>query len=357
MPIRRCSPGMRPRSSAARSCCASKTSTRRAVNPNLPTPSSRTCTGWGSTWPEPVWRQSERFADLCRMPPSAAATGPALSLLLLAQRYRRARHRHRSRWRAALCRHLPASEPAPISRAAGARRSGAIPAGHGSAPSRLTGAADLHRRRTDSAATARKSALPGPNAGAMPCCSARTRPTSYHLSVVVDDAAQGVTHVTRGRDMEAATDLHVLLQFCSACPPDLHLSQADPGRRRQQAQQIQGLAEPAQTCARPAGRRHGCAAPSGFLGSLSRTCRRRTASTVAALPPASNGVPKSGAEHGIEPRIDQFHRIVPEIAHLDDFAHDRHDQPHGLEQQPRQRLRRERAPARPSGSPPSSGHG
>lgn len=38
-------------------------------------------------------------------------------------------------------------------------------------------------------------------------------PTSYHLSVVVDDDAQGVTHVTRGRDMEAATDLHVLLQM------------------------------------------------------------------------------------------------------------------------------------------------
>lgn len=37
-------------------------------------------------------------------------------------------------------------------------------------------------------------------------------PTSYHLSVVVDDAAQGVTHVTRGRDMEAATDVHVVLQ-------------------------------------------------------------------------------------------------------------------------------------------------
>ena len=38
-------------------------------------------------------------------------------------------------------------------------------------------------------------------------------PTSYHLSVVVDDNAQGVTHVTRGRDLEAATDVHVLLQF------------------------------------------------------------------------------------------------------------------------------------------------
>jgi glutamyl-Q tRNA(Asp) synthetase len=38
-------------------------------------------------------------------------------------------------------------------------------------------------------------------------------PTSYHLSVVVDDAAQSITHVTRGRDMEAATDIHVLLQM------------------------------------------------------------------------------------------------------------------------------------------------
>ena len=37
-------------------------------------------------------------------------------------------------------------------------------------------------------------------------------PTSYHLSVVVDDAAQRITHVTRGRDMEASTDIHVLLQ-------------------------------------------------------------------------------------------------------------------------------------------------
>lgn len=40
----------------------------------------------------------------------------------------------------------------------------------------------------------------------------RDTPTSYHLAVVVDDAAQGVTHVTRGADLLAATDLHALLQ-------------------------------------------------------------------------------------------------------------------------------------------------
>ena len=40
----------------------------------------------------------------------------------------------------------------------------------------------------------------------------RDTPTSYHLSVVVDDARQGITHVTRGRDLYAATDLQRLLQ-------------------------------------------------------------------------------------------------------------------------------------------------
>ncbi|UIJ47330.1 glutamyl-Q tRNA(Asp) synthetase [Sphingomonas cannabina] len=37
-------------------------------------------------------------------------------------------------------------------------------------------------------------------------------PASYHLAVTVDDAAQGVTHVVRGRDLFAATDVHRLLQ-------------------------------------------------------------------------------------------------------------------------------------------------
>ncbi|WP_375465903.1 glutamate--tRNA ligase family protein [uncultured Methylobacterium sp.] len=45
-----------------------------------------------------------------------------------------------------------------------------------------------------------------------PVIARRDGAASYHLAVVVDDAAQGVTHVVRGRDLEAATDLHVLLQ-------------------------------------------------------------------------------------------------------------------------------------------------
>jgi glutamyl-Q tRNA(Asp) synthetase len=37
-------------------------------------------------------------------------------------------------------------------------------------------------------------------------------PTSYHLAVTVDDALQGVTLVTRGADLFAATHIHRLLQ-------------------------------------------------------------------------------------------------------------------------------------------------
>lgn len=36
--------------------------------------------------------------------------------------------------------------------------------------------------------------------------------TSYHLAVVVDDAAQGITLVTRGEDLAEATPIHVVLQ-------------------------------------------------------------------------------------------------------------------------------------------------
>jgi glutamyl-Q tRNA(Asp) synthetase len=48
-------------------------------------------------------------------------------------------------------------------------------------------------------------------------------PTSYHLSVTVDDALQGVTIVTRGQDLFAATHIHRLLQALLGLPtPDYH---------------------------------------------------------------------------------------------------------------------------------------
>jgi glutamyl-Q tRNA(Asp) synthetase len=47
-------------------------------------------------------------------------------------------------------------------------------------------------------------------------------PTSYHLSVVVDDALQGVTHVVRGRDLYHATAIHVLLQALLDLPSPIY---------------------------------------------------------------------------------------------------------------------------------------
>jgi len=46
----------------------------------------------------------------------------------------------------------------------------------------------------------------------------RETPTSYHLSVVIDDAAQGVTEVVRGQDLFWATSVHRLLQALLGLP-------------------------------------------------------------------------------------------------------------------------------------------
>lgn len=60
-------------------------------------------------------------------------------------------------------------------------------------------------------------------------------PTSYHLAVTVDDALQGVTLVTRGRDLFEATHVHRLLQALLGLPvPEWHhhpLLTAPDGRR------------------------------------------------------------------------------------------------------------------------------
>jgi len=48
-------------------------------------------------------------------------------------------------------------------------------------------------------------------------------PTSYHLSVVVDDALQSVTHVVRGSDLFWSTSVHRLLQALLGLPaPTYH---------------------------------------------------------------------------------------------------------------------------------------
>ncbi len=59
--------------------------------------------------------------------------------------------------------------------------------------------------------------------------------TSYHLSVVIDDAEQGITHVTRGEDLFEATKIHVVLQRLLVLPTPVYhhhrLIRDDQGKR------------------------------------------------------------------------------------------------------------------------------
>lgn len=47
--------------------------------------------------------------------------------------------------------------------------------------------------------------------------------TSYHLAVVVDDALQGISHVTRGQDLFHATHIHRVLQVLLGLPEPVYL--------------------------------------------------------------------------------------------------------------------------------------
>ena len=72
-------------------------------------------------------------------------------------------------------------------------------------------------------------------------------PTSYHLSVVVDDALQGVTHVVRGQDLQSATSVHRVLQALLDLPaPRYHhhrLMLDNDGRKLSKSTQATGLRE------------------------------------------------------------------------------------------------------------------
>lgn len=71
-------------------------------------------------------------------------------------------------------------------------------------------------------------------------------PSSYHLSVVVDDALQGITHVVRGRDLYHATSVHRLLQRLLGLPEPLYhhhrLLLGPDGRKLSKSNQDTGIA-------------------------------------------------------------------------------------------------------------------
>ncbi|WP_026616300.1 tRNA glutamyl-Q(34) synthetase GluQRS [Ensifer aridi] len=71
-------------------------------------------------------------------------------------------------------------------------------------------------------------------------------PSSYHLSVVVDDAEQGVTHVVRGRDLYHATSVHRLLQRLLSLPEPIYhhhrLILGPDGRKLSKSSEDTGIA-------------------------------------------------------------------------------------------------------------------
>jgi glutamyl-Q tRNA(Asp) synthetase len=72
-------------------------------------------------------------------------------------------------------------------------------------------------------------------------------PTSYHLSVVIDDALQGITHVVRGQDLFHATAVHRLLQQLLGLPAPVYhhhrLILDAEGRKLSKSTQATGLRE------------------------------------------------------------------------------------------------------------------
>lgn len=71
--------------------------------------------------------------------------------------------------------------------------------------------------------------------------------TSYHIAVVVDDATQGITEVTRGADLFEATAIHVILQRLLNLPtPTYHhhrLIRDDQGKRLAKRDDARALAK------------------------------------------------------------------------------------------------------------------
>jgi glutamyl-Q tRNA(Asp) synthetase len=72
-------------------------------------------------------------------------------------------------------------------------------------------------------------------------------PSSYHLSVVIDDALQGVTEVVRGQDLFPATAVHRLLQHLLGLPVPVYrhhrLIRDDLGRKLSKSTGSTGLRE------------------------------------------------------------------------------------------------------------------
>ncbi len=168
----------------------------------------------GVAWEEPVRRQSQHFADYR----AAIAKLDAMGLIYPAFESR-----------AEIARFVRESEPWPSDPDGGPRYPGISKSLDPQERQRLIDAGAPYALRLDmETALARTGPLEWNEAGetvkADPAAwgdfilARKDTPNSYHLSVVVDDALQGVTEVVRGKDLFHSTAAHRVLQTLLGFP-------------------------------------------------------------------------------------------------------------------------------------------
>ncbi len=190
----------------------------------------------GVAWEQPVRRQAEHFADY------RAALGRLQRMGLVVPSFASRREIAAAAGEAAAAGRpwprdpdgavvFPGDEAVLPAREIARRRAQDEPAAlrldHGRALAAVAGALDWQETGDRQGAGDWQAGGTGPVA-ALPwrwgdiVLARKETPTSYHLSVVVDDALQGVTHVVRGRDLFAATAVHRLLQSLLDLPAPLY---------------------------------------------------------------------------------------------------------------------------------------
>lgn len=172
----------------------------------------------GFAWPQPVRQQSQHMADYKAALARLQAMGLAYPCFC-----------SRKTVAAAL-----AADPAPAMGAEGPLYPGTCRTLSPTERQRRIAAGERHSWRLDSAATAARhpglvfTGIDGRETRVDPrqlgdaVIARHDIPASYHLSVTVDDALQGVTHIVRGADLAAATHTHRLLQAALGLPAPLY---------------------------------------------------------------------------------------------------------------------------------------
>lgn len=207
----------------------------------------------GITWEQPVRRQSEHFAD------SQAALAKLQSLDLVypsfesraeISRLVAAREAHGAWPRDPDGAPLYPGAAKSLSRQVRAQRiaAGAPYALRLDMETALAGDRRLTWTETGSGPTGETGSVTAqPRAWGDVVLARKEMPTSYHLSVVVDDALQGVTDIVRGQDLFWSTSVHRLLQDLLGLPAPVYhhhrLLLDDAGRKLSKSTRATALRE------------------------------------------------------------------------------------------------------------------